>query len=79
MYTTTGFKRKLSQGKIRIPQQFLEELSLAEDEEVKLYLDGNTIIIEPTKNVCIFCQSEATERFYKHPVCSDCIASIALK
>lgn len=79
MYSTTGFKRKISQGKVRIPQQFLDELELDPEEEVKLYLDGTQIIIEPTRHKCVFCHTETTERFYNKPVCPDCIASIGLK
>ena len=79
MYTTTGFIKKLNKGTIQIPQQFIEELNFSPNEEVKLYLDGDSIIIEPVKHKCVFCNSETTEKFYNKPICPDCIASVGLK
>jgi hypothetical protein len=43
-------------------------------------VDGNSIIIEPTRNKCIFCHTETTYKtFYGKPVCPDCVASIGLE
>lgn len=81
MYTTTGIIRNIDkQKRVTLPQQFLDELQLEIDEEVKLYVDGNSIIIEPTRNKCIFCHTETTYKtFYGKPVCPDCVASIGLE
>lgn len=80
MYTTTGIIRNIDkQKRVTIPQQFLDELQLEIDGEVKLYLDGNSIIIEPTHSKCVFCHTDTNGRFYNKPVCPDCVASIGLK
>lgn len=80
MYTKTGITRIIDrQGRVTLPVQFLKTLSIDNDDQVELYLDGNSIVIEPIKCRCIFCDAETKNTFYNKPVCLDCVASIGLK
>ena len=78
---TSKITRMDAQGRVLIPPHIRKELDLSAGQKVTVYLDGGTIKIRPTEELCVCCGRPAKgERIVLHEeklICKSCAQSIA--
>ena len=70
----TGITRHLDDmGRIVLPVELRRKMMLTDGSAVEIYTEGNRIILEKHKDVCIFCGAEKELTLFRgHNICADC-------
>lgn len=63
-------------GRIVIPVRLRKELGIVIGDKLELALDGNMIIINPSKHKCIFCGSKTSKKFKEKYICNNCVVEV---
>jgi looped-hinge helix DNA binding domain, AbrB family len=75
---STGIVRKVDDlGRIVLPKELRKILNIDEHDQLEIFVDGNSIILQKYEFSCIFCgNSDDIIIFKGKHVCSDCINSL---
>ena len=70
----TAHIRRIDQlGRISIPKNIREALSLRPDDELRITLSGKSVVMEKAKATCVFCGAEKElVAFEGKCLCSSC-------
>ncbi len=64
-------------GRIVLPKELRDILSIKKKDRLEISLDGSRIIIEKYEQVCAICDSRINLRpFAKKKICNDCIKTV---
>ncbi len=74
-----GILRKIDTlGRIVIPKEIRNALSITDDDPLEIFQEGDRIVIQKHCARCIFCGGNDTVTEYKGKlVCKDCIKELA--
>ena len=74
----TGVIRRIDDlGRIVVPKEIRNRLSIKEDDPVEIYVEGDKIILKRYEDVCFFCGSYSELKEFKgKKICVRCIAEI---
>ena len=74
----TGIRRRLDDlGRLVLPVELRQTLSLGSGASVALFLDGERLVPRPHEEGCVFCgRAEDLVSFSGHEVCRHCIAQM---
>lgn len=75
---TTGIVRRVDElGRIVLPIELRRTLDIAERDEVEIFVDGQTIILQKYATACIFCGSDQDVMSFRGKnLCKNCIRTI---
>ncbi|MGI6706335.1 MAG: AbrB/MazE/SpoVT family DNA-binding domain-containing protein [Clostridia bacterium] len=75
---STGIVRKVDElGRVVIPKETREQLSVEEKDALEIFVDEKSIILKKYAPGCIFCgQMNGVKDFRGKLVCNQCIAEI---
>ncbi len=75
---STGVQRCLDElGRITLPKEIRNNLSIPTGTPLLIYVEGNKIILEKGTSACAICGSvEDVKEFNKKGVCRNCIEQI---
>lgn len=76
MYNFENVRVLDNHGRIVIPVKLRKELNIVIGDQLELALDGNMIIINPTKHKCVFCSEKTTHRFMDKYICEECVVKL---
>ena len=78
---STGVERKLDElGRVVIPKEIRNNLTIPEGTPLLIYVEGNRIILEKGTSACAICGSvNDVVDFNGKGVCEECIAQIKAK
>lgn len=76
---TTGIIRKVDDlGRIVLPIELRRMLDIAERDEMEIYVENDSIILQKYEPACIFCNSGRGLLSYQNRnVCRDCVRKMA--
>ena len=73
---STGIVRKVDElGRIVLPMELRRTLEIADKDQVEIYLDDQSIILQKYNPGCMFCGKPA-EEYEGRPICSSCRQNI---
>jgi transcriptional pleiotropic regulator of transition state genes len=75
---STGVVRKIDElGRIVLPSELRRVFALHEGDELEISVEGERVILEKRRDVCIFCSAESPQIEYKdRRICEACAAEI---
>lgn len=75
---STGIVRKVDElGRIVIPKETRELLSINEGDSLEIYEDENTILLKKYSPGCVFCGNIGNVLYYKNScICEDCLKEL---
>ena len=76
---TSGIVRRLDPlGRIVLPKSYRDSLEIAIKDDIEIYMDGTSIIVEKHEPRCVFCgESEGISEFKGKNVCAGCNTELA--
>ena len=76
---STGIVRKVDDmGRIVLPIELRRNLEIDDGTPLEIYVEGESIVLKPSKQVCIFCgSSEGVQQFKGRCVCESCREELA--
>lgn len=78
---TSKITRMDAQGRVLIPPHIRKELDLSAGQKVTVSLDGGTIKIRPTEELCVCCGGPAKDDYIvfheEMRICKSCALAIA--
>ena len=80
MVKSTGIVRRVDElGRIVIPMELRNKLSIAEKDSLEIFVDGTAIVLKKYTEGCVFCGSDKKLYSYdSHLICERCKARITL-
>lgn len=71
---TTGIVRRLDPlGRIVLPKSYRDNLDIAIKDDIEIFMDGTSIIVEKHEPRCVFCgETENIHIFKGSHICGDC-------
>jgi transcriptional pleiotropic regulator of transition state genes len=71
---TRGMVRKIDElGRIVLPSELRKVLNMRHGDELAISVDGDLIILEKRRNVCLFCSAPSPAiEFRKQRLCENC-------
>ena len=78
MLKATGYVRPVDNlGRIVIPVEVRRDLSIANSDEVEIYVDGGSIVLEKYVPGCLFCDAhEDLFKFRGKLMCRSCLKAM---
>ena len=78
---STGVVRKIDElGRIVLPSELRRVFGLREGDELEISVDGERVILEKRRDVCIFCSAESPQIEYSgRRICEACATEIGQK
>lgn len=75
---STGIIRRIDElGRVVIPSEIRNQLSLEEKDSVEIYVDGSRVILKKFEPNCLFCNSTKNLKNYKGKlICDKCAEKI---
>jgi Regulators of stationary/sporulation gene expression len=75
---STGVTRKLDQlGRFVIPSELRREFGIVANQPADIYIEGEWIVIEPSKDYCVICKSEKDLNPFKGKyICETCVGDL---
>lgn len=75
---STGIVRKVDPlGRVVLPIELRRTLQINEKDELQIYVEGDKVILQKHKPVCLLCGSSDKTKEYKGKlICSSCIEYI---
>lgn len=75
---STGVVRKIDElGRIVLPSEIRRVFGIHEGDELDISVDGERIILQKRRDVCLFCSAENPTVDYRgRRVCSDCAGQL---
>jgi transcriptional pleiotropic regulator of transition state genes len=75
---STGVVRKIDElGRIVLPSELRRVFGIREGDELDISVDGDRIILQKRRDVCLFCSAESPEIEFKgRRVCRDCAGEL---
>ena len=75
---STGVVRKIDElGRIVLPSELRKVFGIHEGDELEISVDGEQVILEKRRDVCVFCSAEAPLVEYKtRKVCENCAGEL---
>ena len=75
---STGIVRRLDElGRIVVPIDIRNKLSITEKDPMEIYIEGDKIVLRKFETNCVFCGSDnALKEFKDKPVCEDCLKKL---
>jgi transcriptional pleiotropic regulator of transition state genes len=75
---STGVVRKIDElGRIVLPSELRRVFALHEGDELEISVDGERIILEKRRDVCLFCSAESPQITYKdRKICEACASEL---
>ena len=75
---STGIVRKVDElGRIVLPIELRRTLGIEEKDRIKIFVDGESIILRKYQPACIFCDNAKDIINYKGKnICPDCIRAM---
>lgn len=75
---TSGVVRRLDPlGRIVLPKPYRDTLDIAIKDDIEIYMDGTSIIVEKHEPRCVFCcETEGISDFKGKNVCKECNADL---
>ena len=74
----TGITRKIDElGRIVLPVELRRKLGIDDRAQLEIYVEGNSIILQPSGQTCVFCES--VKSLIKHKgsmVCNACVRDL---
>lgn len=72
---STGIVRRVDDlGRIVLPRELRKVLEINERDELEIFMEGNSIVLQKHQPNCIFCgNSIGIKAFKGKNVCADCI------
>ena len=77
---STGIIRKVDDmGRIVLPIELRRSLEIDDGTPLEIYVEGESIVLKPSKEVCIFCgSSQKVQQFKGRCVCDSCREELSL-
>ena len=74
----TGVIRKIDElGRIVVPKEIRKKLTIANEDPVEIYVEGDKIILKKYEENCLFCEkSDALFEFRGKKVCAACLKEL---
>ncbi len=78
---STGIVRRVDDlGRIVLPRKLRKVLDINERDELEIFMQGNSIILQKHQPNCIFCgSSNGIESFKGKNICADCFKELTSK
>ncbi len=75
---STGIIRDVDKmGRVVIPKEIRNQLKIASDDSLEIFMEGDSIILKKYKPACFFCDTlEETVDFNGYNVCINCIEKL---
>jgi len=75
---STGIVRRVDElGRVVLPIELRRNLDIAEKDALKIYVDGNMIVLKKYEPACIFCGDAKDVFIYKGKnICPACAAEL---
>lgn len=75
---STGVVRKIDElGRIVLPSELRRVFALHEGDELEISVEGERVILEKRRDVCIFCSAESPQVEYKgRRICEACATEV---
>lgn len=75
---STGLIRKLDPlGRLVVPVNLRQTMSIEPGDPMEIYMDGNTIVLRKHQNGCSICGDEGKMTFfYGKTICNKCVSEI---
>ncbi|OJU17075.1 MAG: AbrB family transcriptional regulator [Clostridiales bacterium 43-6] len=76
--TATGIERKLDElGRVVLPKELRNTMHLATGTPMRIYVEGNRIILEKGSHACAICgDTQNVKEINGKEVCQNCITAI---
>lgn len=76
----TGFIRKVDEnGRVVLPKDIRKKMGVEEGNALKMYLDGENLVIKKLSIECIICGGEEDIITFKGKnICTNCIKSLSI-
>lgn len=76
---STGIVRKIDAlGRIVLPIELRKHMDIATGDDIEIFVEGNTIVLEKYSPTCIFCgNKEALADYEGKCVCKNCREKLA--
>ncbi len=75
---STGVVRKIDElGRIVLPSEIRKVFGIHEGDELEISVNGEQVILEKRRDVCLFCQAEDPQVEYQgRRVCTSCAGEL---
>lgn len=75
---STGVVRKIDElGRIVLPSELRKVFNIREGDELEISVDGDHIILNKRRDLCLFCGAETPSIEYRNRrVCEDCASEV---
>ena len=75
---STGVVRKIDElGRIVLPSELRRVFGIHEGDELEISVDGERVILQKRRDICIFCGSEYPAiEFRERRVCASCLEDL---
>lgn len=75
---STGIIRKVDElGRIVLPIELRRTLDIAERDELEIYMEGDSIVLQKFEPSCVFCASSQGLLSYRGKnICQDCVRNM---
>ncbi len=74
----TGMVKEIDEvGRLVLPKKVREPLGIGKGDAIRIYTEGDKIILEKVQDACVFCGAvEDTVTFNEKCLCKSCLAQI---
>jgi transcriptional pleiotropic regulator of transition state genes len=78
---STGVVRKIDElGRLVLPSELRRVFGINEGDELEISVDGERVILQKRRDLCVFCGSEGSSVQYKgRTVCGDCLGDLRVR
>ena len=75
---STGVIRRIDElGRMVVPKEIRNKLSIATGDPIEIYVEGEQIILKKCEDVCTFCSSAAAlTEFFGRKICKSCLEEL---
>jgi len=75
---STGVVRKIDElGRIVLPSELRRVFGIHEGDQLEISVDGECIILNKRKDICLFCSTEGpTVEFKDRKICNECAGQV---
>ncbi len=76
---STGVVRKIDElGRVVLPSEIRKVFGIHEGDQLDISVDGEKVILEKRRDLCVFCSAESPEVDFKgRRVCQNCLQELA--
>lgn len=76
---STGVVRKIDElGRVVLPSEIRKVFGIHEGDQLDISVDGEKVILEKRRDLCVFCSAESPEVDFKgRRVCQSCLQELA--